>query len=86
MFTEITHDTCFCPCPSRGPGLGVLGDGNPARGSESAGPGHTASGAALHGDPAQQRTPGPEECPHEGGAELHPGSHRPGTAAVCSQR
>lgn len=68
------------------PGLGVLGDGDQAGGSESAGPGLPPRGAALHGDPPQQRAPGPEERPHEGPAQLHPGSHRPGAAAVCSQR
>lgn len=68
------------------PGLGILGDRDQARGSESAGSGHTPRGAALHGDAPQQRTPGPEERPHEGSAQLHPGTHRPGTATVCTQR
>lgn len=67
-------------------GLGVLSDRDQAGGSESTGPGLTLRGATLHGDPTQQWTPGSQECPHEGSAKLHPGTDRPGTAAICSQR
>lgn len=68
------------------PGLGVLSDRDQARGPEGTGPRHAPGGAPLHGDPTKQRTPGPEERPHEGGAQLHPGTHRPRTAVVCAQR
>ncbi len=68
------------------PGLGVLIDRDQAGGSESTGSGLAPRGAALHGDPTEQRTSGPEERPHEGRAQFHSGTHRPGTAAVCSQR
>lgn len=68
------------------PGVGVLSDRDQAGGSESTGPGHTPRGAPFHGDPTQQRTPGPEDWPHEASAQLHPGTCRPGTATVCSQR
>lgn len=59
----------FCP------GLGVLSDRDQTGGSQRAGPGLTTRGATLHGDPTQQRLPGPEACPHEGSAQLHPEPH-----------
>lgn len=67
-------------------GLGLLRDRDQTRRPESPGPGLSPGGAPLHGDPAQQRAPVPEGRAHEGGAQLQPGPHRPGTAAVCSQR
>lgn len=66
--------------------MGVLGNGDKTRGSQGTGPGHSPRGAPLYGDPTEQRTAGPEERPHEGCAELHPGSHRPRAAVVCAQR
>ena len=85
MLVQITDHACLT-LSTMCPGLGVLGDRDQARGSDGAGPGHAPGGAPLHGDAAQQRAPGAEERPHEGGAQLHAGSHRPGTAAVCAQR
>lgn len=75
-----------CSVSAVHPGLGVLGDGDRAGGSEGTGPGLATGGAALHGDPAQQRAPGLEERPHDTSAQLHPGPRRPRTAAVCPQR
>lgn len=92
MFLEVCILSCglqMAPVVSLSilcPGLGVLSDRDQTGGSESAGPGLTPRGATLHGDPTQQWTPGPEECPHEGSAQLHSGTHRPGTATICSQR
>lgn len=40
-----------CPSSFLCPGLGVLSDGDPTRGSESAGPGLPPRGATFYGDP-----------------------------------
>lgn len=82
LFCQITDGTCCILCP----GLGVVCDRDQTGGSESKRSRLTARGATLHGDPTQQWTPGTEECPHEGSPQLHPGPHRPGAAAFCSQR
>ena len=67
-------------------GVGGLCDGDQTGGYAGGGRGHAPRGAGVHGDSAQQRSPGAEERPHEASAELHPSHDRAGSAAVRSQR